>query len=86
MLNYRVMMNDEDWKLKLMQSKSGMPKRFAYISEIREMHPDLTKDQVKHLHAVWNFRSIKDKKNEVDQYWGVKLLIDLCTHLKQNWQ
>ena len=79
-------MTDNDWRLALLKAKVGMPHRFAYISEIREMHPNLGKKQVAHLHAVWNGRSIKDKDNELDQYWAVKLLIDLCNHLKENWK
>ena len=85
MTKYKTMITAQDWKLKLLQAKSGMPIRFAYISEIREMHPDLNPKQVAHLHAIWNGRVIQQKENK-DPFWGVKLLIDICHHVKNNIQ
>ena len=79
------MKTDNEWRIELLQAKSGMPKRFAYISEIREMHPDLGKKKVAHLHRVWNGRAIKEPSHS-DPYWGVKLLINLCNTIKENWK
>lgn len=76
---------DNEWRLKLAQAKSGMPQRFAYVSEIRELYPDLNPKQSSHLVSVWNGRAIK-QPNHSDPYWGVKLLINLCNTIKENWK
>jgi len=75
----------KSWKAKLEEAQKGIHDNFAYITEVRNMHPNISTAKVNHLRAIWNGRAIQQPKHK-DPFWGVKLLIDICHHVKNNIQ
>jgi hypothetical protein len=80
----RTKQNTEKLGRELYNAKVGLPYRFPYMFEIKNMFPDLSEKQTQILYDTWNRRRSYDLSNEDNPYWAVELLIKVCKAWKDN--